>query len=155
MPLIQIRNQFSKIWLRFSDSLQGKNCVIQGFTENTNGILYYRPLIYKHCCGWLCLWNCVMYQMYVGGNGGTEDYVTALTTSTGQPRLATCPFGVSAFVWQSYWCCLLSQKAHEDIITYRVYSPKKPCPPSIFAPWGTRKSGWEVFNNNEISPPQC
>lgn len=69
------------------------------------------------------------------------------TTSTGQMRLATCPLSFLAFAWQADRCCLVSQKAYEDIITYWVYPPEKPHPPGIYAPWETRKSSRKVFSN--------
>lgn len=44
-----IENQCCKIWLRFSESLQGRNRVSQHFTENNNGVLYFRPLVCRRC----------------------------------------------------------------------------------------------------------
>lgn len=66
VSVVEIGNQCSKIWLRFLDILQGRNCVLQCFAENNNGVLYFRPLIYRHLLLIIpCLWNYLAYQIYL------------------------------------------------------------------------------------------
>lgn len=119
MPLVQIRNQCSKQWLKFSDSLRGKTHVTQHFTENNNGEIYYRPPIYKHCSRSFCAFELCDVSDVPTRKRGYKGFCTfPETTSTGQPRLAACPLGVS----QSDGCRLVSQTAYEDIITSWAYS---------------------------------